>query len=75
MIGDVLPENTRAEGRSRGVEQIEVLQQKRHAGEGAIGKPTIDLPPGVVVMLHDHRVDLGVDFGGALSPRPATLSR
>src|ERR1700733_16310255 len=56
VIGDVFLEDAGAEGRSRGLEKIEVLQQERHAGEGAVAKPTIDLPPGVIVMLHDHRV-------------------
>ena len=65
MIGDIVLVEARAESRPRALQNIQVLQQKRHAGEGAIRKPLVDLPLGMVVMLDDDRVDLRVDLGGA----------
>ena len=54
-----------AEGGARALQQIEILQQERHAGEGAVGKSLVDLPLGIVVVLDHDRVDLRIDLGGA----------
>ena len=45
MIGDIVLENAGAEGGSGALEQIEVLEQERHAGEGAVRQPFVNLPP------------------------------
>ncbi len=65
MIRDIIIIDAGARRRPRALENIQILQQKRHAGKGAIRKPLVDLPPGIVIMLHDHRIDLRIDLGGA----------
>ena len=65
MIGDIVLVDAGAERGSGALQKIEILQQKRHAGEGTVGKALVDLPPGIVVMLDDHRIDLRIDLGGA----------
>ena len=65
VIGDIVLVDAGAEGRPRALEKFQILQQKRHAGEGTIGKPLVDLPFGIVVMLDDDSVDLRIDPGGA----------
>ena len=65
MIGDVVLVDAGAEGRPRALQIFQILQQKRHAGEGTIGKPLVDLPRRIVVMLDDDSVDLRIDPGGA----------
>ena len=65
MAGDIVPVKAGAERGPRALQKVEVLQQKRHAGERAIRKPLVDLPLGMVVMLYNHRIDLGIYPGGA----------
>ena len=65
MIGDIVPVEARAEGGAGPLQQIEVLEQKRHAGERPLGKPTVNLRPRIVVMPDHHGVDLRIDFFGA----------
>src|ERR1700733_3808500 len=62
MIGDIVLVDARAEGGPRTLKQIEVLEHERHAGEGAIRKPPVDLPSRVIVMLYDNGIDLRIDF-------------
>ena len=64
VVGDVILVDAGAEGRPRALEEIEILQQKRHAREGTIRKSLVDLPLRIVVMLYDHRIDLRIDLGG-----------
>ncbi len=64
MIGDVVLVDACAEGRPRALQDIQILQEKRHAGEGTIRKSLFDLPLRIVVMLYDHCVDLRIDFAG-----------
>ena len=65
MIRHMVLVDTGAEGRSRALQQIKILQQKRHARERAIRKSLVDLPLRIIVMLHHHGVDLRVDPGCA----------
>jgi hypothetical protein len=65
MIGNIVLVDARARSRPGALENIQILQQKRDPGEGTIRKPVVDLPLGIVVMLHDHRIDLRIDPGGA----------
>ena len=51
-------------GRTRALEGIEVLQEERDAGKGAVGQAALDLALGVVVMLDDDGVDLRIDLRG-----------
>jgi len=62
MVGDIVLVDARPEGGSRALEKVEVFQEKRHAGEGAVGQSLRDLPLGMVIVLHDHRVDLWIDL-------------
>ena len=65
MIGHIILQEGRARRRPRALQKIEVLQEKRHAGERAVGKSFLDLAFGIVVVLDDDRIDLRVDFRGA----------
>ncbi len=65
VIGDKILQKGRARRRARALQQIEILQEKRHAGERASGKPFLDLAFRIVVMLDHDRVDLRIDFCGA----------
>ncbi len=65
MIGNIVPVDARARSRPGALENIQILEQKRHAGEGTIRKPVVDLPLGIIEMLHHHGVDLRIDPGGA----------
>ena len=65
VIGDIVLIDAGAESRSRARKNIQILQQERNTGEGPIRKPVVDLAPGIVVMFHHHRVDFGIDLGGA----------
>jgi hypothetical protein len=65
MVGNIVLVDARARSRPGALENIEILQQKRHASEGTVGKPVVDLPLGIIVMLHDHRIDLRIEPGGA----------
>src|ERR1041385_179894 len=58
MIGNTVPVEARAEGGAGPLQQIEILEQKRHAGEGPLGKSAVDLPARIVVMPDHHGVDL-----------------
>jgi hypothetical protein len=62
VVGDIVLENAGAEGGPRALEQVEVLEQERHAGERAIRQPFIDLPPRMVVVPDNDRVDRRIDF-------------
>ncbi|MGY4418867.1 hypothetical protein ACVWY2_001292 [Bradyrhizobium sp. JR6.1] len=65
VIGDEVLQQTGARRGAGALEQIEILQQERHAGEGAVRQPLGDLALGVVVMLDDDCVDLRIDGGRA----------
>ena len=62
MIGDIILVDARARCGPRSLKKFEVLQEERHAGERTGGKPVVDLPLGMVVVFHDHRVDVSVDL-------------
>src|SRR5689334_16927326 len=66
MIRDIVLEDRRTKRRPCSCEQVEVLEQKRHAGEGTFGKALRNLPLSVVVVLHHHRIDLRIHFCCAL---------
>ena len=65
VVGDIVLVDAGAESGSRALEQIEILQQKRHAGEGTVRKSLFDLPLRIIIVLYDHRIDLRIDLGGA----------
>src|SRR5450631_1800333 len=65
MIGNIVLVDARARGRPRALQDIQILQEKRHAGERAIRKPAVDLRLRIVVMFDDYRVDLRINFGRA----------
>ena len=65
MVGDIVLEDTGARRGPCTLKKLQILQDKRHAGKGAVGKAVVDLPLRVVVMFDDHRVDLRIDLGGA----------
>jgi hypothetical protein len=64
MVGNIVLVDARARSRPGALENIEILQQERHPGERTVWKPVFDLPLGIFVMLHDHRIDLWIDPGG-----------
>ena len=64
VVGDKILQDRGAGGRARALEGIEVLQEERHAGKGAVGQAALDLALGVVVMLDDDGVDLRIDLRG-----------
>ena len=65
MISDIVLVDAGARGRPRALKNIQILQEKRHAGEGTILKSLVDLRLRIIVMFYDHCVDLRVDLGGA----------
>ena len=65
MIGHIVLVDARARGGAGTLQKVEILEQKRHAGEGTVGKALVDLPPCIVVMLDDDGIDLRIDLGGA----------
>ena len=65
VVGDVILQDRGARCRAGALEEIEILQQKRHAGERTVRQTALDLAFGIVVMLDDDGVDLRIDFGGA----------
>src|SRR4029078_472164 len=58
------PQDRGARCRARALQEIEVLQEERYAGEGAVGQAALDLAFGIVVMLDDDRVDLRIELRG-----------
>src|SRR5271169_6535046 len=60
VVGDIVLENAGAKGGSGALEEVEVLEQERHAGEGAVRQPAVDLPARVIVVLDDDGVDLRI---------------
>src|SRR5260370_17982823 len=50
MIRDIVLVDAGARRRPRALENIQILQQKRHAGKRPFRKPLVDLLPGIVVM-------------------------
>src|SRR5262249_7991178 len=65
VVSHLIPKERCAEGGLCALEQIEVFEEKGHTGESAVGKSTLDLAPGEIVMLHHDRIDLRVDPGRA----------
>src|SRR5580698_9771446 len=65
MIGDIVLVDAGAVSGAGAGEYIQILQQKRHAGERTVGQSVIDLPFGIIVMLDDYGVDLRIDLRGA----------
>ncbi len=65
VVGDKIPVDRRPRRRARSLQEIEILQEKRHAGEGSVDKSRVDLALGIFVVLHHHRIDLRVDLRGA----------
>ena len=65
MIGDFVLEYAGAKGRARALEQVEILEKKRHAGERTVRKSLVDLALGEVVMPDNDCVDLRIDLRGA----------
>ncbi len=64
MVGNIVLVDARARSRPGALENIEILQQERDPSEGTVWKPVVDLPLRIIVMLHDHRIDLWIDSGG-----------
>jgi hypothetical protein len=62
MVGDIVLENAGAKRGPRALEEIQVLEQERHARERAVRQPLVDLPPGMVVVPDNDRVDRRIDF-------------
>src|SRR6185369_17447598 len=62
VVGYKILQDRSARGRARAFQEVEVLQQERHAGKGAVGQAALDLAFGIVVMLDDDRVDLRIDL-------------
>ena len=64
MVRDIVLEDARARGGPRTLKKLQVLEQKRHAGERAVRKPLVDLRSRVIVVLYDDGVDLRIDLLG-----------
>lgn len=65
VVRDIVLEDAGAEGGAGAFDEVEVLEQERHAGERAIRQSLVDLPPCVVVVPDHDGVDRGIDFVGA----------
>ncbi len=64
VVGHKVLQDRGAGGRARALQEVEVLQEERYAGKGAVGQPALDLAFGIVVMLYHDRVDLRIDLRG-----------
>src|SRR4051795_12823576 len=62
MIRDIVLEDAGARGGPRTLEKIQVLEQERHAAEGAVRKPPVDLRSRVLVVFYDDGIDLRIDL-------------
>src|SRR6478735_12406716 len=67
MIGNEILQDRRARRRARALQEIEILQEERHAGERTLGKAPLDLALGIVVVLDHDRVNLRIDLCRASS--------
>ena len=56
--------DARARCGPRPLKKLQILQEKRHAGERAIRKSLVDLPLGIIVVLDDDRIDFRIYFSG-----------
>jgi hypothetical protein len=65
MICNMVPVDVRAQCGPGALKKFNILQEKRHAGEWAVGKPPINLPLCIVMMLYDDCIDLRINFAGS----------
>ena len=58
MVGHIAGEGTGAVGGDRaGEQQVQILQQEGHPGEGAVGQAAADLRTGFVIVAQGHGVE------------------
>ena len=62
VVGDIILVERGAESRTRAREQVEILQQKRHAAERAVWQTLRDLLAREIVMFDHDRVELRIDL-------------
>src|SRR5262249_5779578 len=64
VVRDLVLVDAGAKCRTRAFKEIEVLQDKWHAGKGTLRHSLLDLPLRVIVVLYDDCVDVRIDLFG-----------